>query len=962
MSVDFGTGLGGGCGELIGRCVVIAMRCSFPSQADLLLRRGIRALALCLAAVLSAQAAPSAERGVELFEKQIRPLFAEKCQVCHGSGQQMGGLRLDTSEGFQKGADSGLLVSTDQPGESRLLTATSYGEPIKMPPTGKLADAELAALREWVELGAPWPSAERASSADPTEGRSSFWSFQPVRPVSPPAVRGQDWVRNEVDRFILAKLEDAGLKPAPPADKVTLLRRTTFDLTGLPPSREEIERFLADDSEDAFERVVERLLDSPRYGERWGRRWLDVARFADSTGADEDHRYPYAWRYRDYVIDAFNSDKPYDRFVQEQIAGDLLPGHDPDAGVNVEGVIATGFLALGPKLIAEIDKPKLFYSVVDEQIDTTSKAFLGVTLACARCHDHKFDPFPTTDYYAMASIFASTKQFEALTGAVVSKLYFRPLVPDDEVVRYREHRKKIDAKTAEIAKVEKKEVRRYRDERSPLLAKYMLAAYEIYEAGKEAETVANANALELDVLERWAEYLKPGRERRPQLEDWYAAGDAKRSDVARQYQESFVATIELRADSEKAWEIEAAAARGKGEPEPEKPKFFAGDDRFFTEVNASKGPFGLPQDRRGSFYAAEAKESLESLNAALETLKGAAPNPPLACAVNEGERVEQAVLIGGNAHNPGELVPKRFPVVLAGREQEPIETGSGRLELARWLGSAENPLTARVMVNRIWLWHFGEGLVRTPNNFGQLGERPTHPELLDYLAERFVRSGWSIKDMHRLMMLSSSYRMSAAAPPGRLQKDPQNLLWSRFETRRLEVEEIRDTLLAVTGSLDLKMGGSLMDGEGTDKEFSEDRKSIHPDSTKRRTVYLPVRRSNLPTLFSLFDFGDGATSNPRRNQTNVAPQALFMMNSDFVSERAGALAAMLLADRGLDDAARAKRAHLLVLNRPASSTQTDLALSYLAGYPSTGEEDGRLAAWTSFCRALITSNDFLFVQ
>jgi Protein of unknown function (DUF1549)/Protein of unknown function (DUF1553)/Planctomycete cytochrome C len=934
-----------------------------PHCLNALLHHGILLFALCLISGLAAQTAPPDEHGAELFEKQIRPLLADKCQVCHGSAMQMGGLRLDTAAGFQKGAASGPIVAADEPGKSRLLAAVSYQQTIKMPPTGKLSDAELAALEKWVELGAPWPTATKAGSADPSGGPSSFWSFQPVRPVSPPVVQGQDWVRTEVDRFILAKLEEAGIQPAAPADKLTLLRRATFDLTGLPPTLDEIKSFLADDSANAFEKVVDRLLASPRYGERWGRHWLDLARYADSTGADEDNRYPYAWRYRDYVINAFNRDKPYDRFVQEQIAGDLLPPDNPDARVNVDGIIATGFLALGSRLLAEVDKPKLFYDVVDEQIDTTSKAFLGVTLACARCHDHKFDPFPTTDYYAMASIFASTKQFEALVGpTVVSKLYFRPLVPDDEVKRYEEYQKDLEAKKAEIADVEKKEARRYRDERSPLLAKYMLAAYDVYASGESAEIVAGRDSLELDVLKRWAEYLKPGRERRPQLEDWYAATDATRADIARQYQSRFFATSQLRDDAEKAWEMKAAAARAQGDAEPEKPKFFAGDDRYFTEVNEAKGPFSLPKEQRDSFYAASSKQSLERLKAELETLQKAAPNPPMACAVNEGERVEQAVLVRGNVHNPGELVPKRFPLALAGKDQEPITKGSGRLELARWLGSADNPLTARVMVNRIWQWHFGEGLTRTPNNFGKVGERPTHPELLDYLAARFVQSGWSIKQMHRLIMLSSSYRMNSVAAPEQVEKDPENRLWSRFNIRRMEVEEIRDSLLTLDGSLDLAMGGSLMEGQGGDKEFSEDRRGLHPDNTKRRTVYLPIRRSNLPTLFSLFDFGDAGASNPQRAESNVAPQALYMMNSDFVAERAAALASMLLADNGLDDAARVRRAHLLVLNQPAGAERTELALSYLSGFPSAQGEEGRMTAWTSFCRALIASNDFLFLQ
>ncbi|MCB1019874.1 MAG: PSD1 domain-containing protein [Bryobacterales bacterium] len=920
------------------------------------LNRKILALTLLTGAIPGAAVAQGAD--AELFEKKIRPLFAEKCQVCHGAAQQMGGLDLETAKGFRKGGAHGPVVSAEAPAQSRLLAALSYEQPLRMPPTGKLSDAELADVRRWVEMGAPWPEAP-AGNAD---AASTLWSFQPVRKPAAPAVADEAWARNDVDRFLLAKMEEQGLKPAPPADKLTWLRRATFDLVGLPPTPAEMDAFLADESEGAYEAVVERLLASPRYGERWGRHWLDVARYADSTGADEDHRYPYAWRYRDYVIKAFNDDKPYDRFVQEQIAGDLMPPDDPNARVNAEGIVATGFLALGTKLIAEIDKPKLFYDVVDEQIDTTSKAFLGLTLACARCHDHKFDPLPTTDYYAMASIFASTKQFEDLDGAVVSKLYFRPIAPDDEVAAYEASNKEIADKKAEISKVEGRENKRYRDQRAPQLAAYMLAAYKVYAGGQDAAALAKQEGLEQDVLERMAEYLKPQRERRPQLEGWYAATDRTRPLAAQQYQDSFLATIELRENADKTWEKEAAAAKAAGKPAPERPKFFAGDDRFFTEINAAKGPFGLPEEKRDAFYLDESKAALETLRAELKTLEDKAPNPPMACAVNEGEIVDQKVLVRGNVHNPGEPVAKRFPIALAGRDQAPITSGSGRLELAHWLGSEHNPLTARVMANRLWQWHFGEGLVRTPNNFGKLGEKPTHPELLDYLAARFVESGWSIKQMHRLLMLSSAYRMSADATPEQREKDQENRYWSRFEPRRLEVEEMRDSLLTLDGSLDLTVGGALMEGQGTDKEFSDARKSLHPDSTKRRTVYLPVRRSNLPTLFSLFDFGDAAISNAQRTQTNVAPQALYMMNSVFVEERAGALASELLKDEALDDAGRVREAYRIVLNRPATADRVDQALSYIAGFPTDGADDGRSLAWTSFCRTLIASNQFLYVN
>ena len=890
--------------------------------------------------LLLAAFAPGAAANDELFEKKVRPLLAAKCHVCHGADQQMGGLDLSSGDAFAKGGKHGPAVDANSPDESLLVRALRYDGELKMPPMGKLAPEEIAAVEKWVQSGAEWP-AERAADRE-----QQHWSFQPVDRKAAQA--------QTIDGLLLAKLDAVGLQPAEPADRLTLLRRATFDLTGLPPTPAEIETFLADDRPDAFPRVVDRLLASPRYGERWGRHWLDVARYADSTGADEDHRYPHAWRYRDYVIRAFNEDKPYDQFVREQIAGDLLPSD----GFNTEGVVATGFLALGPKLIAEIDKPKMFYDSVDEQIEVTSKAFLGLTLACARCHDHKFDPLSTKDYYAMASIFASTKNWAKVEGSpVVSTLYERPLVPIEEERAYEQARQAIDDKKDEVAEVLGKAGRRYRDARMDRLADSMLAAYDVYEGGFDVEQVGMLHALESDVLERWVSYLTPTPERRPQLEPWYAAEtpDARLA-VATEYQQKFLATAAERDGLLAAWETEAAAARAEGKEPPKKPRFLAGDDRFFAEVSSK--PYGLPKEDRDRHLTPETRELLARLEAEQKELEETAPKPPLANAVNEGDPVEQHVFLRGDPRQHGDLVPKRFPTVLAGADQEPITQGSGRLELAHWIASESNPLTARVMVNRIWQGHFDQAIVPTPNNFGRIGEAPTHPELLDYLAAEFMRSGWSMKRMHRLILLSDAYRMSSTPTNAQMEKDAENRLLSRFPTRRLTVEEIRDGLLALDGSLDVEMFGALMKGKGTDNEFSDDRKSLHPNETKRRTVYLPLRRSNLPTLFSLFDFGDAVTSNPQRSATNIAPQALFMMNSEFIDERSASVAKLLLDDESLDERGRLKRAHLLVLNRPADDGWLQLASDYLAGYPADTPEQ----AWNSLCRTLIASNDFLYVQ
>jgi hypothetical protein len=873
----------------------------------------------------------------------------------------MAGLDLSSAAGFQKGSDNGPLVSGSDPEASRLMRAIGYQGAIKMPPSGKLRGDEIAVLREWVRMGSPWSADTGKPSNDSSEPKK-FWSFQPVRKVAPPEVRGKAWVRSPVDAFVLAKLEEKHLQPAPPADKLTLLRRATYDITGLPPTEAEIHNFLADDSPQAFARVVDRLLDSPRYGERWGRHWMDVARYADSTGADEDHRYPYAWRYRDYVIDAFNRDEPYDRFMREQIAGDLLPAENGDE-VNVRGIVGTGFLALGPKLIAEQDKKKMLYDMVDEEIDVASRAFLGLTIACARCHDHKFDPISTKDYYGLASILVSSKQLAKIDGTV-SELYFAPLVPRDVAARYEEHQTKIKDKQKEIDDLLADEAARYRDALAPHLADYLLAARRVYVDGVTAAEAAAERKLAVDLVAKWSDYLKPSSERRAHLELWYHAEPSSRESVADEYQKRFIATAALRREAMAKWRQEALAAKAAGKDPPPAPKFPAGADRLFTEVASGKGPFALPEKDREKTISEAGRAHLTTLETDLKNLKASGPpEPPLACALSEGTVIDQKVFIRGNPENQGEPAPKRFPLILDVVGQAPISKGSGRRELAEWLANAANPLPARVMANRIWQWHFSEGIVRTPSNFGKMGERPTNPELLDYLAAKFVEGGWSIKSMHRMLMLSSAYQMSSAPSPEALAGDADDSLLSRFPQRRLEVEEIRDSLLALDGSLDFTMGGALQSGKGTDKEFSDERMSLNPDQSKRRTVYLPLRRSNLPGVLTLFDFGDATTPGEGRSQTNVAPQALYMMNSEFVAAQARSLARQLLGDAALDDAGRVRRAYYRAQSRPPQAAEVGSALEYIRHFPGKSDnEEGRLLAWTSFCRTLVASNDFLYVH
>lgn len=890
----------------------------------------------------------------EFFEKSVRPVLVERCQGCHNPKLKRAGLDLTTGEGFYKGADSGLLFDAAHLNDSRILKAVSYLERVKMPPTGKLKDADIEAINQWVKAGAVWPGVDPKLMAEAkaqstqgkkfTERQRNFWAFRPRNVVEPPAVKNAAWLKNPIDNFILAKLEEKSFTPAPPAAKMTLLRRATFDLTGLPPTDKEISGFLADNAPNAFEKVIDRLLASPQYGERWGRHWMDVARYADSTGADEDHRYPDAWRYRDYVIQAFNEDLPYNKFVIEQLAGDMLPATD-GGEVNRRGVIATGFLAIGPRLIAEQDKKKMFYDFVDEQIATTTRAFLGLTVDCARCHDHKFDPILQKDYYSLASIFASTKSFSKLEGTV-SQMYRPPLVPKETFAKWEKAQQKISSKKREINMIHQQQSSLRIAKLEGSLANYMLAA----------KTGQNITGLDPAVLKKWQSYFNAD-EVRPHLKRWEIATNANRREVAQSYQQEFHTSYTEWVASFEKWRKDVEAAMADGLPGPDSPKFDVTKNRFFEDVFLLKeGPFTSDPKKREESYPADVRAALKKLTEEQEALKKASPpEPDLAIGVGEGESVTQHLFVRGDAHSEGEVVAKQFPVILAGFEQTPVAQGSGRMELAKWLTDPKHPMVSRVMVNRIWQGHFGEGLVRTASNFGLMGEKPTHPELLDWLAQRFIDDGWSMKKMHKLIMLSSAYQMSSQITKEKAEKDPNNRLLSHFMRRRLDVEEIRDAMLALDGSLDWTMGGSLQEGTGTDGENSSKRMSIDPATSKRRTIYIPLRRSNLPSLLNLFDFGDGTTTSEGRARTNVAPQALFVMNSPFVNARASALAEQ---SRQTELPQTVQGAFVHVLNRKAKDQEVTDFLSYVKGFKGDSEFVGR----RSLYRILLGSNEFIYVD
>ena len=877
-----------------------------------------------------------ANAGDEYFEKKIRPILHTKCSQCHGEQMQSGGIDFRDASTVLGTA----VVSGDD--SSPLIRAVRYESSIKMPPGTKLSREEIDLLIGWVRMGAPWPGYEPApEGAEIVEAsvESDHWAFQPLTEPEIPESGSSDWARNEIDRFVLAKMKAQGVEPSPEASKLTLLRRASFDLLGLPPTEADMQAFLSDGDDQAFGRLVEHLLGSPHYGERWGRHWLDVARYADSTGVDEDHPFGDSWRYRDYVIDAFNDDLPFDQFVREQIAGDLLPSTEA-ATVNKRGIIATGFLALGPMALAQRDPIQKKYDVVDEQIDTTTKAFLGLTVACARCHDHKFDPVLTSDYYALAAIFASTRTFEDWRKNG-SRYYKHPLV---EPPVYEAYRTKADAlknlqRLRGIARMIA--AHRYQAEvEAPEIADYMLAS-----AG-----LGPADGLEGKTLRWWREYLAPRASPRAHLQRWR---ESPGTEAAAEYANEVAGALRERIGQLEEWLSEASQALETGETGlPDFPREQP-DSLLYRDLRDEEGPFDIdPDDVEGDFLASD-RQRIERLDERIGQARSKVPDqPPMANGVSEDEPVQQRIFRRGQHKNPGRTVPKRFPIVLAGADQPAIESGSGRRELAEWLVSDRNPLTARVIVNRVWLWHFGEGLVRTPNNYGLRGEPPTHPLLLDWLARRFIDSGWSIKSLHRLIMDSATYRMSSAISTQAYERDPENRLWSRFERRRLTIEEVRDGYLMISGRLDRTVGGDTDLGSGGLAEFDRNNRRIDPDDSTRRSVYLPLMRNKLPNLLGLFDFGDATTANGKRSVTNVAPQALYLMNSGFAGETAARTAATL----GRTSDERIGIAYRRVLGRPPTDGERDLAQRYVAASADKGK------SWASLCKMLLASNEFHYVE
>jgi cytochrome c553 len=936
---------------------------------------------LVLGFALLGSAAPrsvAAEEHSDFFEKKIRPILANHCYECHGPEKQKAGLRLDSRAAVLQGGDLGPALVAGDPDKSVMIQAVRYSDDhLQMPPDERLSAADVAELEKWVKLGAPWPGSDGdTAKAENSRGQMQFsrehlahWAFQPLQKPAVPEPRNLGWARTAVDRFILAKLEAAGLQPSPPAEPATLLRRLTFHLTGLPPTPEALARFQASN----LKAEIAALLASPHYGERYGRHWLDVARYADTNGSEVDHAMANAWRYRDYVVRSFNADLPFDQFIREQIAGDLLPGATADQ------ITATGFLMLGPKAVADLDKPKLAADIIDEQIDTLSRAFMGMTVGCARCHDHKFDPIGDEDYYALAGIFSSTRSMVDMTKRVVTWTE-RPLGGAEEGER-------IEKLVREIA-----ELKERRDMLGSTLAKPTpkLAAGQPFLV-IEAEDFRKANVIvESDRLGRGIGVLRTRMEYPDRIEYEFELPEAGEYQLEWRFaaKESRPVHLSINGNLEEM----AAAGDITGDWTPAAQRWFVqGTYRFRAGKNSlviqRDGPVPLfdklligrvspePHSRHvapepAQISAAETaalEAEKKKINALISERQRELESIPAVMAPYEGKVADAPILIRGSPATPGEVVPRGFlRVVEKADTPKPGPHASGRRELAEWLTHPAHPLTARVIVNRIWLWHFGEGLVRSPDNFGLRGDKPSHPELLDWLAVWFMENGWSLKKLNELICNSAVY--AQATRTGTLDADPENRLLSYFPRRRLDAEALRDSMLAVSGQLDRTVGGTLMQVMNRTYANGGD---APPDITSkmnydrpRRSLYLPIVRNALHDFFAIFDYPDPGMLTGQRSQTTVAPQALFLMNSPFVREQAKHFAARV-QPLGDDDAERIHKAYTLAFSRPPSAAEARAAVAFLER--DTAELGGdpsvtRVNAWTRLCHTLLASNEFLYLR
>ena len=774
-------------------------------------------LALVSHSALAVESKPDAE-GLKFFEARIRPVLVSKCYDCHSAGAKKlkAGLYLDTRAGSRKGGDNGPAVVPNDLKASLLISAIHYEDKdTAMPPKAKLPDNVIADFEQWIKMGAPDPreGAVAASNKMTAEDAKRFWSFQPVKMPALPEVKDKAWAWNDLDQFIRAAQETKGLTPVGEADRMTLVRRIYFDLTGLPPTPQQTQAFVTDPDTNVLQKTVDKLLKSPQFGERWGRHWMDIARYAESTGKERNYPYSEAWRYRDYVIAAFNKDKPYDQFVREQIAGDMMPVKS--AAERNEHMIATTFLAIGPKSVAEKNKALFRNDLIDEQIDVVTRGFMGISVSCARCHDHKFDPVTMNDYYAMAGIFSSTETCYGINGGKVrSPSNLLPLIAENTPVSLAMNT--LDPDSARPVSGEKGKKNK-KKKNAPLPVKTL-------EVPSEVKVIGSAMGVH----------------------------EGKIADSP--YYE-------------------------RGEPDEPRNSVPRG---LVPAIHVAEAPSTIPADQ------------------------------------------------------------------------------SGRAQLAQWITSPNNPLTARVAVNRIWLQLFGAGIVATSDNFGQMGTRPTNQALLDYLAARFMKNGWSVKSLIRDIVLSHTYQLSSARDAKNQGIDPDNVTLWHASQRRLDAEAIRDSVLSITAQLDLKPAEGSVVSTMPDTDLGKAHVyGMLEDESLKRSVYLPIVRSRVPEILEMFDFAEPSLLTASRDVTNVPPQALFMLNGNFIDHQAN-IAAKILMKAPMSDADRINAAYWRMLCRPATSLEQARAVKFLEHMGKAGGAAER--GMTALCQALFASAEFRYIK
>ena len=959
---------------------------------------------------------------VEFFEKRIRPVLAQNCYECHSSATKAkGGLALDTRDALRTGGDSGEAIVPGRPEESLLIKAIRRGNPkLQMPPKTALSAEQIADLASWIALGAPDPRV--GPPVGP--GRKVFyteadakkhWAYQPIAKSVVPAAN-DPWVRTAVDAFILDKLRATKLTPAPAADKRLLLRRAHYDLIGLPPTMAETEAFLKDTAPNAFAKVIDRLLASPQYGERWGRYWLDIARYADNSGDRAggnraDPAFPFAWTYRDYVINAFNADKPYNQFILEQIAADRLPN------AHKEDLAALGFITVGKRFMNDANE------VIDDRIDVVTKGLMGLSVSCARCHDHKFDPVPTADYYSLHGVFASSADDNAALADNTDTPEYREYVARKEQVQKDAHAYALKEYNTVLADLTKKA-----DE-------YLLQAQRFLDgktASKQPAAVAREASLNAAALEQWIASLGGWQKQSNNIfAPWFEftqlpekgfaaaaktlaarvaanekkqinlavakafAGAAPQSlqEVAKIYLGIFV-SIEKQMDGQYPTSYLLAAAGRSDAPQRRReivkesmpPALVDADSEAIRKALFTTGtPLGLDAREVGRVVGNRVRNRQQTMLAAITQLDSSHPGSPLrAMALKDAAQPRDSrIFVRGERTNLGDRVPRQFLSLIEGDKRKPFSDGSGRLEMARAIVDPKNPLTARVLVNRVWQWHFGEGIVRTPSDFGLRSEAPTHPELLDWLATSFMDKGWSIKHLHRLIMTSSVYQQGAVNSAAFAEVDPSNKLLWKWPLRRLDLEATRDTLLVAGDNLDPAQHGRPVDLQS---------------GSARRTVYGFINRAELPGMYQVFDFANPDMTSAERIETTVPQQALFLMNSPFVLVQARKLAARSTVQHGEKPQDKVRALYEILFQRAPTAKETEAALAFVAkqqpitpaplptvGPKPVGKAKGAkakglapkgrtpaaiaaaaasqpLAPWEKLAQVLLQTNEFIHVQ